>query len=183
MNTMRGRSIARSLLAAVLIAAALIAMRHALAQEPAGNSPAIYEGNTTAGKAIFDAPGNCISCHRAGATGAFYGPNLSDVGSRISPAGLRIILNSPPEKVTPENRLYEVVLRNGKTVRGKLLNQDTFSLQLLDLDGKLVSYQRAQVRSSRFIDPLQMPSYKGRLTEKQIADLVAYLTSLRTPKN
>jgi putative heme-binding domain-containing protein len=184
MITMRGRFIAEFLLVAALMAAATTGPGYAFAQETAaGIPPAIYKGNAVAGKVVFDAPGNCISCHRAGATGAFYGPNLSNVGSRISPAGLRIILNSPPEKVTPENRLYEVELRNGKTVRGKLLNQDPFSLQLLDLDGKLVAYERAQVRSSRFTDPPQMPSYKSKLTDRQIADLVAYLTSLRTPEN
>ena len=167
-------------LAVALIAAVSIALLHGFAQEPAA---AIHEGNAASGKAIFDAPGNCISCHRVGAVGQFYGPNLSNVGSRISPAGLRILLNSPPEKVKPENRLFEVVLRDGKTVRGKLLNQDPFSLQLIDLDGKLISYQRAKVFSSQFTDPPQMPSYKGRLTNNQITDLVAYLTSLRTPEN
>ena len=172
------------MLVAGLSVAALNAKRHAPAQEPAaGNPPAIYQGSAAAGKKIFETPGDCISCHRAGAAGAFYGPNLSNVGSRISPAGFRIILNSPPEKVQPENRLFEVVLHDGKTVRGKLLNQDPFSFQMIDIDGKLVAFQRSQVRSSRFTDPLQMPSYKGRLTNDQIADLVAYLTTLRTPEN
>jgi putative heme-binding domain-containing protein len=184
MKTMRGQSLAQCLIVAALMVAASVGLRQVFAQEPAaGNPPAIYEGNTAAGKAVFDAPGSCNSCHRAGGAGAFYGPNLSNVGSRISPAGFRILLNTPPEKVKPENRLYEVVLRDGKTVSGKLLNQDPFSVQLLDLEGKLVAYQRAQIRSSRFTDPPQMPSYKSKLTDKQIADLVAYLTSLRTPEN
>ncbi len=145
-----------------------------------GNSP-IYEGKPAAGKALFDAPGSCISCHRVGAAGAFYGPNLTTVGSRISPAGFRILLNTPPERVKPENRLYEIALRNGKTVRGKLLNQDPYSVQLLDTDGNLVAYQRSNIRSGQFTDPPLMPSYKGKLTDRQIADLVAYLTSLQSP--
>ena len=178
--TMRVPFKAQLLVAAAITAAMPIGLLQVSAQEPA---PGIYEGNAASGKAIFDTPGNCISCHRAGAIGAFYGPNLSNVGSRISPAGLRILLNSPPEKVKPENRLYEVVLRNGKTIRGRLLNQDPFSLQLIDLNGKLVAYQRAQIRSSQFTDPPQMPSYKNKLTNNQIADLVAYLTSLRSPEN
>jgi putative heme-binding domain-containing protein len=179
MITVRGRSTQQ------LLALAIIVIASGMAKIPAqnsatGNAP-IYEGKPEAGKAFFDAPGSCISCHRVGATGAFYGPNLTTVGSHISPAGFRILLNTPPEKIKPENRLYEIALRNGKTVRGKLLNQDPYGVQLLSADGNLVAYQRTQIRSGQFTDPPQMPSYKDKLTSSQIADLVAYLTSLQAP--
>jgi len=108
---------------------------------------------------------------------------MTNLGSRISPAGLRIILNNPPEKIRPENRLYEVTLRNGKKIRGKLLNQDPYSVQMLDVDGNLVAYQRAQIRKSEFTDPPSMPSFKGKLSNNEITDLVAYLSSLRTSDN
>lgn len=181
MNSVRVRTIGLN----VLLAVALIATAGELAQTAAQNSASggapIYEGKPAAGKALFDAPGSCISCHRVGAAGAFYGPNLTTVGSRISPAGFRILLSTPPEKVKPENRLYEITLRNGKTVRGRLLNQDPYSVQLLSTEGNLVAYQRTTIRDGRFTDPPQMPSYKDKLTSSQIADLVAYLNSLQSP--
>jgi putative heme-binding domain-containing protein len=185
MNTATRQSIAHGLfLAAALVAAAIGVTKTAAQDSPSGNSPTVfYEGKPAAGKAIFDAPGSCISCHRVGAAGAFYGPNLTDVGSRFSPAGVRTLLIAPPQNARPENRLYELALRNGNTVRGKLLNQDPYSVQLLDTEGKLVAYQRSQIRSGQFVDPPQMPSYRGRLTDNQIADLVAYLASLRAPEN
>lgn len=172
---MRGRKIAQCLLVAMIMIVAAVGLT-ATAQD---TTNAIYEGKPAAGKAIFDAAGSCVSCHRVGAAGAFYGPNLTSVGSRISPAGFRVILNNPPEKVRPENRLYEVTLRNGKEIRGKLLNQDPYSVQMLDVNGNLVAYQRAQIRKSEFTDPPSMPSFKGKLSNNEIADLVAYLSSLR----
>jgi len=182
MITLRGRSITQSALLFAAIIAVAGGLTKPAAQNTAASNPAIYEGKPVAGKALFDAPGSCTSCHRVGAAGAFYGPNLTTVGSRISPAGLRILLNTPPEKIRPENRLYEVALLNGKTVRGKLLNQDPYSVQMLDTDGKLVAYQRASIRSGQFTDPPQMPSYKDKLTNTQIADLVAYLSTLQAPE-
>jgi putative heme-binding domain-containing protein len=179
MNMSRKLSFAQYLLLAAAVAATAFGLSQISAQESASN-PA---GNKAEGKKIFEGAGNCGSCHRVGATGAFYGPNLSDVGARISPAGLRIMLNAPPEKIKPENRLYEVKLRNGKTVQGKLLNQDPFSIQLLSVDGQLVAYQRSSVLRGEFVDPPHMPSFKDTLTSSQIADLVAYLSSLRTPEN
>jgi putative heme-binding domain-containing protein len=181
MKTVRGLSITQHLLLGVCILALASGPAQTAAQNSATSNTPIYEGKPAAGKAIFDAPGSCISCHRVGAAGAFYGPNLTTVGSRISPAGFRILLNTPPEKIKPENRLYELTLNNGKTVRGKLLNQGPYSIQLLDTDGNLVAYKRSDVRSGQFTDPPQMPSYKGKLTDRQIADLVAYLASLQSP--
>jgi len=182
MILMRGRSKTRRALVIAAVIAAVCGCAKTEAQNSATTNAPIYEGKAAAGKAQFEASGSCISCHRVGAAGAFYGPNLTTVGSRISPAGFRIILNTPPEKVRPENRLYEIALRNGKTVRGKLLNQDPYSVQLLDTDGNLVAYQRTNIRSGKLVDPPQMPSYKDKLTGNQIADLVAYLTSLQTPE-
>ncbi len=179
MNKSRRFSFAQYLLLAVAVAATVFGMSRISAQESAAN-PA---GNKAEGKKVFEGAGNCGSCHRVGATGAFYGPNLSDVGARISPAGMRIMLNSPPEKISAENRLYEIKLRNGKTVQGKLLNQDPFSLQMLSVDGQLVAYQRSSVLSAQFVDPPHMPSFKNTLSSSQITDLVAYLSSLRTPEN
>jgi putative heme-binding domain-containing protein len=181
MKTVRGLSTTQHLLLGVCILALAGGATQTAAQNSAISNAPIYEGKPAAGKAIFDAPGSCISCHRVGAAGAFYGPNLTTVGSRISPAGFRILLNTPPEKIKPENRLYELTLNNGKTVRGKLLNQGPYSIQLLDTDGNLVAYKRSNVRSGQFTDPPQMPSYKGKLTDRQIADLVAYLASLQSP--
>jgi putative heme-binding domain-containing protein len=179
MITLRGQKAHRVLLTAAILAVAGGLTKPA-AQNTATGNPVVYEGRPSTGKALFDAPGGCISCHRVGAAGAFYGPNLTSVGSRISPAGFRILLNTPLEKIRSENRLYEIALRNGKTIRGKLLNQDPYSVQMLDTDGKLVAYQRANIRSGQFTDPPQMPSYKDKLTSQQIADLVAYLTTLQT---
>ncbi len=176
---MRGRTIAQCL----NVAMSMIVAAAGLSATAQDTTNAIYEGKPAAGKAIFDAAGSCISCHRVGASGAFFGPNLTNVGSRISPAGLRIILNNPSEKIRPENRLYEVTLRNGKTNRGKLLNQDPYSVQMLDVNGNLVAYQRAQIMKGEFTDPPPMPSFKGKLSNNEIADLVAYLSSLRASDN
>jgi putative heme-binding domain-containing protein len=185
MNTATRPSAAHCLfVAAALVAAAIGVTKNAAQDSPSGKSPTFfYEGKATVGKAIFDAPGSCISCHRVGAAGAFNGPNLTDVGFRISPAGFRVLLITPPQKAKLENRLYELTLRNGNTVRGKLLNQDPYSVQLLDTEGKLVAFQRSKIRGGQFADPPQMPSYKGKLTDNQIADLVAYLASLRALEN
>lgn len=173
---MRKPGLALCLLLATAQAAAVLGQTPPSASDP-------ISGNPAAGKLIFDGPGKCLSCHRAGASGSIVGPNLSNIGAQLSPEQLRQWLLKPPQKVERRNLLYEVVTSSGKTVRGKLLNQDPFSLQMLDSSGRLLSFSRAQVQQAHFVDPPPMPSYRGKLANASIADLVAYLASLRTPEN
>ena len=90
---------------------------------------------------------------------------------------------NPPQKAEPQDLLYEIVTRSGKSILGKLLNQDPFSLQMLDSGGQLVTFSRSQVKEAHFVDPPPMPSYQDKLTSAHIDDLVAYLASLRVPEN
>jgi putative heme-binding domain-containing protein len=165
----------------LMTAAVGFSQSHAAGLAVSPSTGTALPGNPAAGKTIFNGSGGCLSCHRVGATGSVLGPNLSNIGSRVSPDALRQSLMAPPTEVEPQNRLYEVVTRDGKTIRGKLLNQDPFSLQMLDASGQLVALARSDLRDAHFVDPPAMPSYRGKLTGAQMDDLVAYLASLRTP--
>ena len=89
-------------------------------------------------------------------------------------------LLEPQAEVEASNRFYRVVTNAGDEVRGRLLNHDTFTVQLLDLDERLRSFRKAELREHGFEDT-PMPSYRDKLSEQEIADLVSYLASRRTP--
>ncbi len=52
-------------------------------------------------------------------------------------------------------------------------------MQILDSKERLVSLQRSDLRESGFIDDSPMPSYRGKLSSQELADVVAYLGSLK----
>ena len=76
------------------------------------------------------------------------------------------------------NRFVRVVTRNGATITGRLMNQDSFTVQLIDSREQLVSLMKSNVREFAFINS-PMPSYKDKLSSQELADLVSYLASLR----
>ena len=90
---------------------------------------------------------------------------------------LRSLLD-PAAEVQPDSRFYRVVTRDGEEVRGRLLNRDTYTVQLIDLDERLRSFDRASLSEQGF-EESPMPSYRDELGEQEIADLVSYLLSLR----
>jgi hypothetical protein len=107
------------------------------------------------------------------------GPDLSRIG-RVRRAGeLERSLLEPEAEVQPENRFYKVTPKKGEPVTGRLLNRDSFTVQLLDAaDERPRSFHIADLRDHGFIES-PMPSVEGELTPQEIADVVSYLTSLR----
>ena len=58
------------------------------------------------------------------------------------------------------------------------MNEDSYSIQLLDQQGRLVSLMKADLLDMTVLDSSSMPSYGDRLTDNELADIVAYLRSL-----
>ena len=67
----------------------------------------------------------------------------------------------------------------GKAIKGFLLNEDTYTVQLIDFDSKLESYAKSGLKNYQVEKTSMMPSYQGKLRGEQVDDLVAYLASLR----
>lgn len=135
-------------------------------------------GDASRGRPVMESSG-CFDCHRIGDRGARIGPDLSDVGGRRTPEVIRQALVAPDDEVLPENRSMRVVTRDGMTTVGRLLNQDAISIQLITAKDELKTYLKDNLREYGILDKGLMPSTQGTLTDAQIADLVAYLTSLR----
>ena len=131
------------------------------------------------GARCLPAAGECASCHRVGGTGSRIGPELSDVGARLPPPDLLASLLRPDERVLPAHWYVRAVTRDGRTITGRRLNEDTYSVQLIDAQDKLVSLVKEDLKEYELIKKSPMPSYEGKLTREQLGDLVAYLASLK----
>jgi putative heme-binding domain-containing protein len=141
---------------------------------------AALPGNPANGRAIFEGKGACLNCHRVAGRGSRAGPDLSDIASqRRSPEELERSILEPNADINPQNRFVYVVLVDGSRVKGRLLNHDAFSLQLLDSEERLRSFQKSKLREFEFEKTSLMPSYQGKLTGAEIADLVVYLLTLK----
>jgi putative heme-binding domain-containing protein len=143
--------------------------------------PALFaqKGDAASGKSVFEGKGQCNTCHRIAGSGSRTGPELTDIGSLRKPEQLEQSILDPDAEIAPQNRTYRVVTRAGETVAGRLLNLDAFSVQLLDSKEKLRSFTKASLKEWAFVEKSPMPSYKGKLSLQELADLVSYLASLK----
>jgi hypothetical protein len=85
----------------------------------------------------------------------------------------------PVSQMMPINRPVRIVTSDGRAINGRRLNEDTYTVQLIDENEKLVSLSKADLREFTVLTTSSMPSYRGRLSEDEIADVVAYLLTLK----
>jgi putative heme-binding domain-containing protein len=140
----------------------------------------IVVGDAARGKALFEGKGECGSCHRVGPSGPLVAPPLNDIGLARAPAALERSIRDPSSAMMPINRPVQVVMRDGATISGRRLNQDTATVQLIDADEQLRSIAKRDIRTLDVATVSSMPAYADRLTDDEIADLVGYLLTLRT---
>ena len=134
-------------------------------------------GDAVRGAAIFEGQGGCLHCHRVGGKGSRVGPDLTDAGSQRNAAGLERSILAPNEVILPQHRFVHIELKNGTVITGRRLNEDTYTIEVIDEKERLMSISRADVREYTLLKTSPMPSYQGKLTPQEVADVVAYLLS------
>jgi putative heme-binding domain-containing protein len=142
---------------------------------------AVKIGDAVRGRTIVQGKADCLKCHRIHDQGGRSGPDLSAVASTRSPAMIHQSLIEPSKSMLPLNRPVRVVTRAGRVITGRRLNEDTYSLQLADEEGRLLSLSKSDLREYEIFTTSPMPSYKDTLTHEEIADVFAYLLSLKDP--
>jgi len=98
---------------------------------------------------------------------------------RRSAASLQRTLVDPSSQMMPINRPVRAVTRDGTVINGRRLNEDTYSVQLIDDHERLVSLMKADLREFKILTTSPMPSYKDVFSGDELADLLAYLLSLK----
>jgi putative heme-binding domain-containing protein len=146
-------------------------------------------GSPEAGRALYTRL-SCSTCHIIDGAGAAVGPDLSQIGALRGAAFLRESLLDPaaarPERSVsyepyayPAYVMVRVKPRGGSEILGTTINEDSFTIQVRDQNGRLHSFRKENLESLRADSTASaMPSFRTALTDREADDLVAYLMSL-----
>lgn len=128
----------------------------------------LQTGNVEAGKAYFNGPGGCATCHSP--TG-----DLAGIASRYQGLQLEERMLYPRDvtsKVT-------VTLPSGETVSGKLAYQDEFTVGLRDAAGTYRSWRVSDVKVKVDSPVDAHVALFSKYTDDDIHNLMAYIQTLR----
>jgi putative heme-binding domain-containing protein len=139
----------------------------------------VKAGDAARGRAIFDGKGACRTCHRVGTQGSRVAPDLTDIGAVRSAGSIQRSLLDPSSQMMPINRPVRLTKKDGTVISGRRLNEDTYSVQLIDERERLHSILKSELRDYTISKTSPMPSFKGTLSADELADLLGYLLSLK----
>lgn len=140
---------------------------------------AVKVGHAGRGAQLFQGKAGCAGCHRVAGRGPRTAPDLTEIGLIRSPTALQRTLLDPTAAMLPINRPVRVVTRDGRAVKGRRLNEDTYSVQVIDEQERLLSIAKADIEQLEVGTTSPMPSYRERLSTDELADVIAYLLSLK----
>ncbi len=143
------------------------------------NTTTVAQGDPVRGRTIFEGKGACLNCHRVNARGRDGAPDLTEIGRARSAAAIQRSLIDPAGSMIPINRPVRAETRDGRVVTGRRLNEDTYTVQIVTDDGRLVSLIKSELRQWAVSKTSPMPSYKDTLAPGELLDVVAYVASLK----
>jgi cytochrome c oxidase cbb3-type subunit III len=139
-------------------------------------------GDARRGEALVRGKGACLGCHLLQGEGGHLGPSLTDIGRRRSPAYLRTKLMDPARELGDNFSLVKLTTRDGQKLTGVRMNEDTWSIQVRDTNTRLHSFWKQDLAELAVERRTMMPSYAGKLTDRELDDVVAFLAQAGGPQ-
>src|SRR6202046_1544079 len=147
-------------------------------------------GNAARGKELFYGDGNCSLCHMVAGKGGRLGPELTSVGGSRTREAIIDSVRNPSRRLawglTEANKEFPqeyesvtVVTGGGTQNDGVALNEDNFSVQVMDTSEQIHLLEKENLKSFQKSRQSAMPTYgTDFLSDKDLEDIVAYLSSV-----
>jgi len=151
---------------------------------------ATSSGDAVHGKELFFGDGNCSMCHIVNGKGGRLGPDLTGVGGSRTRAALIDSIRNPsrrlawgltePTKEFPqEYETVTAVTADGKEIKGVAMNEDSFTVQVMDQGEHIHLLQKDKLKSFQKNRESMMPKYEpDTLSDKEVDDIIAFLASM-----
>lgn len=139
---------------------------------------AVTLGDPGQGQQLFESKG-CPNCHRVNGKGSRFALDLSDIGATRSGEALQRALLDFSGAVAAARRFVRAVTPDGRVVTGRRLNEDTYTVQLIDDQDRLVSLAKDGLREYSVSKTSARPAGKEKLMPEDRSHIIAYLLGLK----
>ena len=135
------------------------------------------QGDMTQGKAVFNSL--CSTCHVVNGQGVNFGPELSEIGGKLSKEAMYSSILFPDQGISFGFEGFRFQLKDGSAAVGRIISetQDNVELQYM---GNQQTVRKEDISARVKLESSLMPSnLQSSMSEQELVDLVAYLSSLK----
>jgi putative heme-binding domain-containing protein len=139
------------------------------------------DGDRLRGRQLFASAGvQCRNCHQAENTGREVGPRLDDVGKRLAPEAILESILEPSRTIDAQWLTYMMVTSDGRVLTGLLQERSEARIVIRDPQGVDHAVPEDEIEEMVAQQKSLMPELLVQdLSPEQLADLLAYLVSLK----
>lgn len=137
-------------------------------------------GKAEAGRKIFETVGTCNKCHKVRGEGKEVGPDLSEIGSKLSREAMYVSILDPSAAVSHNFETYSILTLDGLAVTGLLISETDDAVTLRNSEGidKTVDQEDIEIFKKQKTS-LMPQDLQKLLTVDQLVDLVEYTLTLK----
>ncbi|GIW79208.1 MAG: hypothetical protein KatS3mg105_1015 [Gemmatales bacterium] len=137
-------------------------------------------GDAERGRKIFMTTGTCNKCHMVNNEGKQVGPDLSEIGSKLSREAMFESVLFPSAAISHNYEGYVVELKNGTVFTGLIVSQDADSVTLKDAESIVRTLKRSDIESLNKMPISFMPAdLMKTMSQQDLVDVVSFLTTLK----
>jgi putative heme-binding domain-containing protein len=137
-------------------------------------------GNTPNGRMVFFSTGTCHKCHVVDGMGREIGPNLTEIGSKLSREAMFESVLYPSAGISHNFELWTIVLNSGTTVNGMLTSNTDEEVSIKGDDALVRTFKKSDVEELVQQKISMMPAdLQKTMTTQELADVVEYMQSLK----
>lgn len=140
-------------------------------------------GDVANGRRVFHSPAAaCATCHRVKGEGVDFGPDLSEIGTKLGKDALYEAILDPSAGVSFGYEAWQVQLKSGDEAYGLLAGETAGDIAIKAAGGLVTRYPISEIQGRQKMKLSIMPAglHQG-LTVAELVDLVEYLATLRKP--
>ncbi len=138
------------------------------------------KGDPSRGAALFSGKATCSTCHAVRGQGVNFGPDLSQVGTKLGKDALYEAILDPSAGISFGFEAWLVTLRNGDEAFGLIASETETDLSIKAPGGIVLSYKKSDIATRTKQALSIMPAGLAALmTPEELTDLVEYLSGLK----
>ena len=136
-------------------------------------------GDMANGRLVFFSTGTCHKCHVVDGMGREIGPNLTEIGSKLSREAMFESVLYPSAGISHNFELWTVVKTDGTTLNGLLVSNTDAEVSIKGDDALVRAIPKSEVEELVKQKISLMPAdLQKTMTTQELADVVEYMQSL-----
>lgn len=140
---------------------------------------AAMTGDVTHGLELFRGVATCANCHKVDGFGKEVGPDLSEIGTKLSRESMYTSILDPSAGISHNYESYTVLTEDGRIVNGLLMADTDEKIVLRSAEAIDIELDPAEVIDRKKSKKSIMPENLHHTTDQQgLVDLVEYMTTL-----